>query len=101
MGPQLVGEVVTEIVWEEPPQDIRGRTSHTDHAAIAEELRLHPGQWAKILIGRPSLAGEIKAGRYRAFEPKGSFEAVSRKVRDVDGRRVADIYVRYIGDGST
>jgi hypothetical protein len=86
--------------WEEPPASNYGR-QRIDHRAVAAELRKHPGEWAKIAVGAQRMAHEIKAGIMVAYRPAGSFEAVSRNARPTEGRKtlVADIYVRYIGDG--
>lgn len=94
---------MTEIVWEEPPGHGAGNAT-VDHFEIAAMLRSNPGCWAKIVTdGHASMQSAISKARIAAYRPEGSFEAVGRNGRIVDGRssKVFDIYARYIGDGST
>jgi hypothetical protein len=91
----------SDIVWEDPPGTATGRPG-VRHAAIAAELRARPGEWAKVATAASSqMARDIKKARYLAYVPAGSFEAVSRNNRTVNGRKspVAEIYARYVGDG--
>jgi hypothetical protein len=87
---------VSEIVFEEPPQDGR-RTSGRDHAGIARSLKDRPGEWAKIYTSETSnpastSAWQIRAGLLVPYRPAGAFEAVSRKV---DGKY--RVYARFVG----
>jgi len=87
-----------DIVWEDPPQD--RRSHYGRHAKIAAELKAHPGQWAKIMTdANVSHTALIKNGGVKAYQPAGSFEAVARNSRTVDGRTRCDVYARYIGNG--
>jgi hypothetical protein len=89
-----------ELEWENPPS--RG-ASGLDHLAIASELRTHPGKWAKITRTSQKLAADIRRGVLVAYRPVGAFEAVSRNGGFSDNgskTRIADIYVRYVGDDS-
>lgn len=82
---------MSEIKWQEPPADARGRDKW---GPVADELRAQPGRWALVAEGvSASMSTAFKRGRIIAFQPAGSFEAVTRNV--VDGR--ADIYARYVG----
>lgn len=88
--------------WEDPPTTGRGRarTGLVAHELIAYQLRKRPGEWGVIqevtvASGAPSLAGDIKAGRYKPYQPAGSFDAVVRKVNDV-----VTVYARYVGQVS-
>ncbi len=66
-----------------------------DHAAIAQELRDNPGEWALLTEnGANTLSMQIKRGQIAAYRPSGAFESVTR---DVKGTR-AKIYARYIGE---
>ena len=89
---------MSDIVWEDPPAKTRGRHMTGKHARIAAELRSHPGEWAKVATGEVQIAAYIKYARTSTYMPSGSFEAVARNVRQVDGKRVADIYARYVGE---
>jgi hypothetical protein len=87
------------IQWEEPPQSQTGGGKYDE---LAEELRRNPGRWAKLGTYDTGQAANIRDGRLRAFRPAGAFEAVSRNGRtDGEGRRQADIYVRYVGEGGS
>ena len=88
--------------WEEPPQQIGGRTPgfrptpRDPYESAAAELRANPGVWGVVYEGENGiangLAGRIKRGLSVAFQPAGVFDAVSRKR---DGVTVT--YARYIG----
>ncbi len=85
---------MNDLVFEEPPPRAAG---YTKHAAIAEKLREHPGQWARItrhhsMDSARQAAYRIRTGRLRPYEPAGAFEA---EWRLVDG--VHYVYARYAG----
>ncbi len=96
-------EQQTVIRWEEPraskrgPGDGRGRSRR--YAAIADQLRQHPGRWAVVAEaaspGTSALASHIKMGALQAFAPGGDFDAVSRKVNGLIA-----VYARYLGEGA-
>ncbi|MEV4741626.1 hypothetical protein [Streptomyces sp. NPDC049555] len=71
------------------------------HAAydVAEELRNHQGQWARIAdYDSPNLASNychrIRHGKAAAFRPAGTFESMTRTGED--GR--VYLWARYIGE---
>jgi hypothetical protein len=90
------------LIWEDPPRS-RHRAGHdvrrppaTDpvYQRCADELRAHPGRWARIaqFTSRMDAAGEanrIASGREGAFLPIEHFQFTSRTGR---------IYARYLGD---
>lgn len=81
---------MTDMVWADPPN-----TRRTKWAAVATELKSHPGKWAKVKAHTKdgSLSTRIKRGQ-SAFTPAGAFE--SRNVSLSDG--YTDVYARYVGD---
>lgn len=85
--------------WQEPPP--RGGAGRISHTVIAERLRANPGAWAhignyKTARSSAAMAGSIKRASWRAYEPKGAYEAHSRKVGDE-----YRVYARYIGEESS
>lgn len=90
-------EVFTKPEWSDPPTQTRGRAVSEKWQAVADELRSHPGQWAKIAENAsPSIASSINKGGYRSFRPKGSFQAVSRS----DGENGFNVWAVYVGEQS-
>lgn len=86
---------MTDIKWEAPEPDGRGRGAWDD---TAEALRSRPGEWALVAEDvSASTAIAIKRARLAAFAPAGSFEAVSRSASN---NRRARIYARYVGGES-
>lgn len=77
----------SDIVWEDPPDPGRRRTSR-DWAAIEAELRAHPGKWALVWENVKS-AGH--AGHRRTMFRTMGFDVRSAK-RD-DG--LFNVYVRW------
>jgi hypothetical protein len=78
--------------WEDPPNIRRGQNQ--DWSAIAEALKLRPGEWAVIAVkDNPSaatwLAANIRRGSYPAFGT--GFETVARKVHGE-----SRVYARYV-----
>jgi hypothetical protein len=75
-----------------------GRGGKGKHGDIANQLRKAPGQWAHIDT-RPSgsaaacMGHQIRTAYYKAYAPKGTFEAVGRTV---NGEH--HVYARYIGE---
>jgi hypothetical protein len=102
---------VTEIVWQDPPDEaVAASRSHqgarTETRASLQEkadaLRASPGQWGLIesfpvtpnrAQAARSMAHNIRRGRYVAFRPAWSFDAVS----STEGDRV-NIYAKWLGD---
>jgi hypothetical protein len=76
----------------DPPETTRSRSKW---AAILDELRPHPGKWARVAVNtrNSSYASMINSGRLGGSKP-GEFEAVSR--RSTEGEEY-DIYARYVG----
>jgi hypothetical protein len=72
------------ITWEEPP----GKERRNWHA-IAKVLRANPRTWARVEGAYDANhAHYINSAKSKAFEPKGSFQAMLRK---------GHVYARYIG----
>jgi hypothetical protein len=88
--------------WEDPPPPRGGperdRPRNEMADAVAAQLRMRPGRWAKVYDGPRScgtgLASHIRSGALSGFGPGGDFDACSRLI---DDRRV--VYARYLGDG--
>jgi hypothetical protein len=78
----------------EPPGSVAGKTSQK-WASEAAELRDRPKEWA-VVATKPTastaaaMALNVRSGLLRAFQPAGSFEAISRG---------CDVWVRYVGEG--
>lgn len=73
----------------------------TKHTRIAQELRAHPDVWgvvdrAKTNARAASAAQAIRTAKLHAYEPAGSFEAVSRTVSEA-GVAEHRVYARYVG----
>lgn len=95
------------IRWEDPPPSQRNPNSNLGRgassgywAAVAAELRVHPGAWALVKVSdRPSsvtgIPANIRRGWFSGFRPAGSFESVFRLVDDE-----ARCYARYVGEPS-
>jgi hypothetical protein len=83
--------------WKDPPESRVLARPNSEYIAIADELRAHTGQWARIKanVSGTSLPSDIKKGRIRAFRPAGTFEAVVR--RGAIAKRW-DVFVRYVGE---
>lgn len=86
--------------WENPPKrrEVVEEKPQPSSAVVAERLRNRPGRWARVrqFDNRNTAyvyANTISHGRTRAFEPAGSFEAVSRK----NGQGV-HVYARFVGE---
>lgn len=79
--------------WESPPPK---STERYDWAAIAEELRKHPGEWAKIFDNdRASLATAIRIDGIKALLPENGFEV--RTTNNVRGDvRMCTMYLRWV-----
>lgn len=85
------------IRFEEPPPRAHRSLDKTKHEQIADKLRKHPGQWARImtytsLASANSVAHQIRRGKLKAYATNGTFEAVCRTV---DGNH--RVWARYIG----
>ncbi len=91
------GSTLLQFVEALPPSRKLGREASA-YFEEAAELKAHKGQWAVLKTfdkpsGAGSLASAVKNGKYAAFAPAGSFEAVSRTTDDGKGC----VYVRYVG----
>lgn len=96
-----MAEQVSVIRWEKPPPALRvgGRGKPgSRYDGLAEELRANPGREA-VIHETPnrnvanSVAGLIREARVRCFEPRGDFDACTRRV---DG--MVRVYAWYLGD---
>jgi|GEM_PF-5129197 len=76
----------TNITWEEPPGDHRGRP--TKMPVIVEQLKTRPGQWARTEVSYKTAAG------YAKRHPE--IEITSRNL----GKPNEALYARYIGTES-
>jgi hypothetical protein len=85
----------TTVTWTEPPgPNRRGRRPWEE---IAAELRAHPGEWALVAENVSSVTTHaITRGTFRAFEPAGAFESVSRRGENCEHGRT-NAYARYVG----
>lgn len=98
----MAGNVLdpNDLLWEEPPETAGGGgggAADSKWQPIADALKQHPRQWARIATYEDekqaySGAGNIRRGKIRAFSPKGDFEARARKMEDG-----YIVYARYIG----
>jgi hypothetical protein len=84
--------------WEEPSNIKQVKTAR--HAAIAAALKERRGEWAVIAEGitrgqATGWASNVSAGRFLSYQPKGAFEALSRKNGDDASYKV---YARYVGE---
>lgn len=88
---------MTEIIWQDPPGELRGLPSGAD-AEFAAQLRAHPGKWAiwRTEIGSSEATG-VKQGRRAAFRPAGAYEARST-ANGTGNQGKSTIYVRYVGE---
>lgn len=85
------------VTWEDPPLTARGGSANSNHGAIAKALKDNPGAWARIgTYASPGSCGSmvvyVKKGLAKAYEPAGTFEAVSRSM---DGQY--HLFARYVG----
>lgn len=81
------------------PPAKRGKEGQTKHKKIANQLMKNPNQWGIISQGQSlttsaGLVNHINGGKIVAYEPKGAFEAASRK----DNQGVITVYARYCGE---
>lgn len=91
--------VTHRIRWEDPPPSRGGKLAATVHIDVAEKLRKRPGQWGVIAVystnrAASSAAQMIRSGRWAAYSPAGTYEAVARVVE-----QESRVYARYIGRG--
>ncbi len=99
-----VTETDSTVKWEDPPAVTgRGRPGNEQWNKIAEELKQRPGKWALIRMNVPRdthTVGRIRTGKIKAFSPKGSFEASSRRIEDpaLGDDKVFNIYAKYVGE---
>lgn len=98
--------------WENPPESGGFEKKKNVYMEEAEELRSRPGEWGIVdtfPMSRNAHArtatNNIIKGKYVAFRPAGSFDAVSRQVPGDDGTPVVKVYGKYIkeeaGDDET
>jgi hypothetical protein len=99
--PKPVTEPAAVLRWEEPPPAKHNGAGFggpaSRFAALADELRSRPGEWAVVCESAKAAAGlatHIRMGQMRCFTPAGDFDAVTRRV---DGLTLT--YARYVGDG--
>lgn len=78
---------MTDIVWEDPPDRVRGTPRPSKWNLVVEELKRHPGKWALVATGgeHPGSHGN-RAARLRSLgcekvqrrQPDGSFALYER-----------------------
>lgn len=71
--------------------------SSYDWEAVSRKLRNNPGRWAQ-LGDEPipvSVINALRQGNISRMRPTDGFKVRSRKIRNEDGVRVADLYLRY------
>lgn len=85
---------MSSIEWADPPLTHHAtRTIFTSE--LLESLRANPGRWALVVKAHPSAS---TATEFKKRSP--GFEATVRAVgRSESGRRLFDIYARFVGDG--
>jgi hypothetical protein len=86
--------------WENPPAARPGRHASTKTQAEkdADELRKHPGEWALVeKDAHAAKAYQVKAGKVKAYQPAGAFEAVIRSTPKHSKDR-GRLYIRYVGE---
>jgi hypothetical protein len=96
---------MAELNWEQPRRTRGGRPQPEPGPALAEiarQLRAHPNRAAVIMTfpegkasSARSMVTNIRRGRYQAFRPPGTFDAVSRLdwEQDEDGNSVQVVKV--------
>jgi len=86
------------IRWQDPPPHYGHLGQAHEHQLIAATLKEHPQAWAVVAegAGLQGLARQIKSGRISAYQPAGSFEAVTRSRAGVGHT----IFARYVGEPS-
>lgn len=85
------------VKWEAPPD----RPKQYPWAAIAAELRKHPGEWALIFEGdRSSVVIAIRQGAVGDVHPDLGFETSTRNNKR-GTPRTCDLYMRYNPDRET
>lgn len=84
------------------PEKTNGPTvaRRTEMFAVANELRAHPGCWARIESDLPASKAATTAANWRrgylAFQPIGAYEFAARMSADTPGR--SDVWARYVGE---
>lgn len=83
-----------------PPKRDNGTARDWD--AIAAMLRTRPGSWARVVVNTTdtSLPARITGGggqRQLAAFRGGVYAAAIRNSREENGRRVSDVWARYVG----
>jgi hypothetical protein len=87
---------MSELKFETPPA--QRRITWGRHYEVASRLRAKPGEWAVVGVYNASntaasIARQVNRGAMAAYQPAGSFEAMSRTV---DGEYRA--YARFVGE---
>jgi hypothetical protein len=95
------------IRWEDPPDPRSGRgrfgrrVEDDGSEELAAELRSQPGTWAVVFEGDNGPANtwaiRIRWAFRPPFEPRGDFDALTRKGK---GATVTAVYARYVGQPS-
>lgn len=87
------------VVWEDPPMDRAGPRARVFSQEVEDELRKHPGKWARVKTFEKPSSATSAAARYRKGESphlkKGDWELVARRV---DGGSA--LWARYVGKAS-
>jgi hypothetical protein len=80
---------MTDVVWEDPPPDSRGRGlsgAAARNAAILAEVKAHPGKWALV-------SEDIARSVAQAWKKKGCETRTATNGRGVTAR--GKLYVRW------
>lgn len=91
-------ETASVVVWEDPPRSRFGRARLEEEIgeAVLEQLRAHPGKWAKVRTWAVKSSASTAASRIRKGEAPGlpavEWEAVGRSVPGGSA-----LYLRYRG----
>lgn len=90
---------MSELKFETPPA--QRRITWGRHHEVASKLRAKPGEWAVVGVYNASntaasIARQVNRGAMTAYQPAGSFEAMSHTV---DGE--PRVYVRFVGEASS
>lgn len=98
------------VVWRDPGDAATEKVSRRPVVGLvfqqeADELRANPEAWGIIreydTDERPSAyntVNAVKAGRYGAFRPPGSFDAKTVTEENSKGSMVVNVYAIYLGD---
>lgn len=88
---------MSDLKWETPPPQRRGRGFAYDEIAAA--LRSRPGEWALIAEDiECALVSRINKGTRRVWQPAGAFEARGQIIRTDGKTKRSKVWARYVGE---